>query len=213
MTGTHAPGALLPGAWVWSRRWRAPTLQLAVVLAVLGADLALVAGARADLRAEGGAGPVVAVEPVAAAASPPVRLGIPALGLTTRLIGVRKEPSGALGVPDDPQRAAWYSQGPAPGDAGSAVIVGHVDSRQGPGIFAELRDLSVGARIDVRRADGSLARFVVTRVEQYPKRDFPTAAVYAVSGPASLRLVTCGGEFDRRSGHYRSNVIVFAEAV
>lgn len=182
------------------------------IAGVLSTGLTVVAGARADLAADRGVGPAVRVASAEQQASPPVRLGIPDLELTTRLIGVRKERSGALGVPADPQRAGWYSQGVAPGDAGPAVIVGHVDSLRGPGIFARLRDVPVGAQIHIRRADGSLVTFAVRQVSQYPKRSFPTEAVYSGSGRPSLRLITCGGDFDRSSGHYRSNVIVYAEA-
>ena len=192
------------------RRWAAPGAQAVVLTLVLLADLLLVAAARADLRAEAGQGPAVAVPAVQRGAAPPVTLGIPDLGITTRLIGLRKQRTGALQVPEDPQRAGWYSQGPAPGDAGPAVIVGHVDSYRGPGIFARVRALEPGAEIRVRRADGSLAVFEVRQVQEYAKRDFPTQVVYGGDGRSSLRLVTCGGEFDRRSGSYRSNVVVFA---
>jgi hypothetical protein len=211
VTAAHAPGARRSGAWAAQRRWRTPLLQALALLTILTVDVAVVTGARADLRADGGAGDVVATPAVERAVSPPVRLGIPELGITTRLIGLRKELSGALGVPEDPQQAGWYSQGPAPGDPGPAVIVGHVDSVSGPGIFASLRTLGKGAKIQVRRADGSLAVFVVTQVQQYAKRDFPTDVVYRGDGRSSLRLITCGGDFDRRAGSYRSNVVVYAE--
>lgn len=191
------------------RRWRAPAAQALVLAAVLLVDLLLVVQARADLRADAGEGRAVGVQ-VRRAVAPPVTLGVPDLGITTRLIGLRKDRTGALQVPQDAQRAGWYSQGPAPGDVGPAVIVGHVDSYDGPGVFARLRSLKPGAEIRVRRADGSLAVFVVRQVQEYAKRDFPTEVVYGGDGRASLRLVTCGGAFDRRSGRYRSNVVVFA---
>lgn len=192
------------------RRWLAPGTQALALALDLLVDLMLVSAARADLRAEVGQGPLVRVPAVPRGAAPPVTLGVPELGITTRLIGLRKDRQGALQVPEDPQRAGWYSQGAAPGDAGPAVIVGHVDSLAGPGIFARLRSLKPGAEIRVRRADGTLVVFVVRQVQEYAKRDFPTQVVYGGDGRASLRLVTCGGEFDRRSGPYRSNVVVFA---
>lgn len=195
------------------RRWLAPGSQALGVAVVLVVGLGAVADARGDLRAERGVGPAVPALQVARAVSPPVTLGIPDLGITTRLIGVRKTRTGALGVPDDPARAAWYSQGPAPGDVGPAVIVGHVDSFRGPGVFARLHTLEAGAPIRVRRADGSLATFVVTQVQVYAKRDFPTEVVYRGDGRPSLRLITCGGSFDRASGSYRSNVVVYAAPV
>lgn len=193
------------------RRWGAPALQAAVLAAVVCVDLVLVSAARADLQPPGAAaGPVVAVPPVARTVAPPVTLGVPDLGLTTRLIGLRKDRDGALQVPEDPQRAGWYSQGAAPGDRGPAVIVGHVDSYLGPGVFTRLRSLQPGAEVRVRRADGSLAVFEVRQVQEYSKRDFPTDVVYGGSDEPTLRLITCGGAFDRRTRSYRSNVVVFA---
>jgi hypothetical protein len=212
VTAARAWGPRRPLAWAAAPRRRGVALQALCLALVLGADLAVVSAARADLRADRGQGAVVAVQPVPQEVSPPVRLGIPQLGLTTRLIGLRKERSGALGVPADPQRAGWSSQGPAPGDPGPAVLVGHVDSVDGPGVFAGLRTLKPGAEIRIRRADGTLAVFVVKQVQEHAKRDFPTDAVYAGTGRSTLRLITCGGEFDRRSGRYRSNVVVFADA-
>jgi hypothetical protein len=93
------------------------------------------------------------------------------------------------------------------------VIVGHVDSRSGPAVFFRLRQLAPGDEIAVDRVDGSTAVFVVQRVERHPKGAFPTDAVYGPTPVAQLRLVTCGGEFDRRSRHYVDNVVVFAGLV
>ena len=106
--------------------------------------------------------------------------------------------------------AGWYTGGPRPGAAGAAVIAGHVDSRTGPGIFFWLRSLHPGDRVYVGRADGTMAVFTVTSVRMYAKDQFPTAAVYGAVPDAELRLITCGGVFDRSLGSYLSNVVVFA---
>jgi len=90
------------------------------------------------------------------------------------------------------------------------VILGHVDSKRGPAVFFRLRELRPGDRIDVQRADGSWVRFVVQRIAKYDKRRFPTDAVYYPTLTPMLQLVTCGGQFDATTGHYRSNIIVFA---
>ena len=167
-------------------------------------------GVRADVRADSGVGESIPVGVVTSEVSPPVMLTIPALKIDTRLSGLRKALDGSLQVPEDPQRAGWYSQGPAPGDDGPAVIAGHVDSYRGPGIFSRLDELAVGDLLDVRRADGSVVAFVVQSVETFAKRDFPTETVYVGDGTTSLRLITCGGEFDKKARSYLSNVIVFA---
>ena len=185
-------------------------MQAVALAALLAVSVSTVLGARADVAADRGEGPRVVVQGVQRVVAPPVTLGIPSLDITTRLIGLRKDRSGRLQVPEDPAQAGWYSQGPAPGDDGPAVIVGHVDSYRGPGIFARIRGMKRGEQIKIRRADGSLAVFEVTQVVEYAKRDFPTDTVYRGNGDTSLRLITCGGEFDRRSKSYRSNVVVFA---
>ncbi len=190
--------------------WRSVTLQLVVLAALAGAQYSVLADARADVRADRGIGPQVSVGAVERGASPPVTLAIPKLGMDTRLIGLRKNRSGQLQVPEDPQRAGWYSQGFAPGDDGPAVLVGHVDSYRGPGVFARLHEMVPGDPVTVRRSDGTLAQWVVERVETYAKREFPTEDVYVGDGSPQLVLVTCGGEFDARAKSYLSNVVVFA---
>lgn len=185
-------------------------LQLLTLIGLFAAQAVVIGGARADLRADRGIGPTVAVGEVASTVAPPVALGIDKIGVDTRLIGLRKGQQGELQVPENPQRAGWYSQGFAPGDDGPAVLVGHVDSYRGPGIFARLHELAAGDTVTIRRADGTLSGWLVERVETFAKRDFPTEDVYVGDGTPSLRLVTCGGEFDAKAKSYLSNVVVFA---
>jgi sortase (surface protein transpeptidase) len=113
-------------------------------------------------------------------------------------------------VPTGWDVAGWYALGPRPGDPGSAVILGHVDSTTGPAVFYRLRELRPGDEIVITRVDGSRVRFVVERIATYPKQRFPTDEVYYPTLKPTLRLVTCGGSFDFSTGHYRANVIVFA---
>jgi hypothetical protein len=145
----------------------------------------------------------------------PVRLQIPAIGVDTGLLRLGKAKDGTVDVPSGPHRweeAGWYAGegGTRPGDPGSAVVLGHVDSRSGPAVFYRVRELRRGDRVEVTTADGTVLRFTVDRVEQYPKSRFPTADVYYPTLTPKLRLVTCGGSFDRSSHHYRANVIAFA---
>jgi hypothetical protein len=145
--------------------------------------------------------------------APPAALIIPAIGVQTRLIRLGRTPSGTLQVPATTSVAGWYTGSPRPGELGAAVIVGHVDSVRGPGVFFRLRRLRPHNLILVRRADHSLAAFRVVSVRLYAKNHFPTAAVYGPAPVAELHVVTCGGTFDAATGHYLSNVIVFAVAV
>jgi hypothetical protein len=144
----------------------------------------------------------------------PVRLTMPAIGVDTGLQRLGRAGDGTVQVPSGPHRwdmAGWYAGGTRPGDPGSAVILGHVDSkRDGPAVFYRLRDLRRGDEVTITRADGSTVRFAVDRTEQFPKSRFPTDDVYYPTLTPALRLVTCGGSFDATAGHYRSNVIVFA---
>jgi sortase (surface protein transpeptidase) len=140
----------------------------------------------------------------------PVRVEIPSIGVASSLDRLGRAPDGTVEVPSDWEVAGWYAPGPRPGDPGSAVILGHVDSKGGPAVFYRLRQLRRGDQIKIGRADGSAVRFIAQRTQQYPKDRFPTDEVYYPTLTPTLRLVTCGGEFDAAAGHYRSNVIVFA---
>ena len=140
----------------------------------------------------------------------PVWLTIPAIGVKAPIINLGLNRNGTLQVPSTTTVAGWYTGSPRPGATGSAVIAGHVDSRTGPGIFFWLKNMRPGERIYVRRADGTLAVFIVTAVRIYTKSSFPTAMVYGPVPDAELRLITCGGTFDYARGSYLSNVVVYA---
>jgi sortase (surface protein transpeptidase) len=142
--------------------------------------------------------------------SPPVRLAIPAIGVATPLVRLGRERDGSMQVPADFARAGWFAEGPSPGQLGPAVIAGHVDSRTGPAVFFRLRELRPGDTVQVELADGARLRFVVEQARRFPKATFPTAEVFGPAPWAALRLVTCGGDFDRARGSYRDNLVVFA---
>lgn len=142
----------------------------------------------------------------------PTAIEIPSIGARSELSLLRLDESGAIEAPRDFDVAGWFSLGPQPGQPGPAVIAGHVDSRDGPAVFYRLHDLAAGDEVIVHRADGTAIRFTVTDTRSYPKAAFPTASVYGpVPGP-ELRLITCGGEFDRSQHQYRENVVVYAVA-
>jgi hypothetical protein len=146
----------------------------------------------------------------AAAAARPVKVLLPSVGVSSRLERLGLDSDGAIETPRDWQRAGWYRGGPRPGDIGAAVILGHVDSTTGPAVFLRLRELRPGDEIRVTRADGSVAIFAVDRLEQHRKTRFPTDEVYYPTPEPTLRLVTCGGDFDTRARSYRDNLVVFA---
>jgi hypothetical protein len=145
------------------------------------------------------------------AVPPPVRLRIPAVSVDTPLQRLGRAPDGTVEVPTNFAVAGWFADGPRPGQAGPAVLLGHVDSASGPGVFLRLPQLAPGADVRVDRADGSTIDFRVTAVQRVPKANFPTERVYGPTLEPSLRLVTCAGSFDRARRRYRDNVIVYAE--
>jgi sortase family protein len=140
----------------------------------------------------------------------PIRLNIPRIGMASALDRLGRAPDGTVEVPSRWELAGWYAPGPRPGEPGSAVILGHVDSKRGPAVFFRLRELRAGDEIDITRADRSSVRFVVQRTDQYDKKQFPTDEVYYPTLTSTLRLVTCGGQFDAATRQYRSNRVVFA---
>lgn len=113
-------------------------------------------------------------------------------------------------MPANWSEVGWWEGGALPGEQGSAVVVGHVDSKTGPAVFHRLRELEPGDEVRFVRRNGRAVRFVVERKASHPKARFPTAEVYGPTDDPQLRLITCDGDFDWRSGHYRSNLVVFA---
>jgi sortase (surface protein transpeptidase) len=147
------------------------------------------------------------------APSPPVRVEIPAIGVSSSLVRLGLNPDRTMQVPGDFQVAGWFTGGPQPGQLGPAVIAGHVDSRTGPAVFYRLRDLRPGDQIRVVRADRRVVRFEVDSLASYPKRSLPSEAVYGATTAPVLRLITCAGTFDRSSRSYRDNLVVSATRV
>ncbi len=139
----------------------------------------------------------------------PTSVDIPAIGVHASIAPLGLGADGVIQVPDHFDQAGWYSGGPRPGDAGPAVLLGHVDSRTGPAVFFRLKELQPGDTVMVTSSTGTES-FIVDSVAKYPKTEFPTEAVYGPVSGRALRLVTCGGTFDNAQRSYLSNVIVFA---
>jgi len=145
--------------------------------------------------------------------SVPVSVDIPAIGVRSQLLDLGLNRDGTIEVPSlsaDAGEAAWYKYSATPGEIGSSVIEGHVDSYAGPAVFFRLGALHPGDAIDVTLADGVTAIFRVTGVREYAKTEFPDRLIYGSTDYAALRLITCGGAFDSATGHYLSSTVVFA---
>ncbi|MFF9052616.1 class F sortase [Streptomyces erythrochromogenes] len=193
------------------RAHRAAALAGAACLTVLLATGCSAAGGgngTAHVNATASSSAASALAPAA-----PDRVTIPAIGVDAPLDAVGLDDRGVMREPDfaKPDDAAWYDQGPTPGEAGAAAIVGHMDTPRAPrAVFFRLKELTKDARIEVHREDGTTAVFAVDGIETFKKDAFPTDKVYGdTSGRPELRLITCGGTLTK-DRHWDSDVVVFA---
>ena len=182
------------------------------------ASRSVVGGRATSLPAAGPTGTTEVIDfPVGSwrrlAPSPPARVEIPAIGVSSPLVRLGLDRDGTMQVPGDFQVAGWFTGGPQPGQLGPAVIAGHVDSRTGPAVFHRLRDLRPGDQVRVVRADRLVVRFEVESLASYPKRSLPDEEVFGATTVPALRLITCAGAFDRARGSYRDNLVVSAVRV
>ncbi|WP_055688675.1 class F sortase [Streptomyces prasinus] len=163
---------------------------------------------RADDAAGGGAPPSQQQPP---RPSRPVKVTVPSLFVEAPVTGLGLDGKGRLGAPplNRPGLVGWYRDGPSPGEAGTSLLVGHRDTRTGPAIFLNLNAMRRGDTVKVTRADRHIAVFTVDEVKTYTKDGFPDDKVYGATGRPELRLMTCGGRFNEKSG-YSANVVVFA---
>jgi LPXTG-site transpeptidase (sortase) family protein len=143
----------------------------------------------------------------------PMLVDVPSIQATSEVIPIGVDGNRALRVPRSAAIVGWWSGGSVPGEAGPTVIVGHYDTKVGRAVFEKLRELKVGALITVTQSDGSRYVYSVTEIEKVRKTAFPTDRVYGATDASTLRLVTCGGRFDRKTGHYVDNTIVYADLV
>ncbi|MEU1281514.1 class F sortase [Streptomyces sp. NPDC005805] len=149
---------------------------------------------------------------LAAPRSVPERLKIMEIAVDAPFMGLSIGEEGRLDAPppDDRNLVGWFQEGVTPGELGTSIVAGHVDTKTGPAVFLQLRMLKKGSKVDILREDGSTVTFVVDSVENFEKDDFPNDRVYADTPDAQLRLITCGGEYDRKAKDYTENVVVFA---
>ncbi|MFF4490734.1 class F sortase [Streptomyces sp. NPDC001544] len=149
------------------------------------------------------------------ARSRPTRLSIPKISVDAPFTTLALGDSGRLEPPpaDDTNLVGWYAGGVSPGETGTAIIAGHVDTVTSAAVFAELGELRPGDRFTVERADGTKPSFVVDSAETFAKDDFPSDRVYADTPRAEVRLITCAGDYDRTVKDYTDNLVVFAHLV
>ncbi|GGS43895.1 class F sortase [Streptomyces griseoviridis] len=141
----------------------------------------------------------------------PARVRVPAIQVDAPMTPVGLDADGWVGAPppEDPNLAGWFTGAVSPGEKGTAVVVGHVDNKQGPAVFYGLGALKQGNKVEIAREDGKTAVFEIYAVEVFEKDDFPGDRVYASKGSPELRVITCGGGFTKQNG-YAGNVVAFA---
>ena len=156
----------------------------------------------------GSTGPTIATD----RSFEPTRVRVPAIGVSAPVVPTSVDGRGALGIPEDPREVGWWSGGAAPGSPyGTTLLAGHVDSAsKGLGSLVDLSRAPIGARVTVTGADGRSQSYRVVARRSYPKATLPTRELFRQDVPARLLLVTCGGQFDRSTGHYERNVVVVA---
>jgi sortase (surface protein transpeptidase) len=140
----------------------------------------------------------------------PVRIVIPAIGVDARIVPLGLNYDRTIQVPTNRFDTGWFRPGPEPGEVGAAVIVGHVATRSGPGVFARLSQLKRGRVITIHLEGGMIVRYVARSMLRVPKSRFPTNLVYAQTPQPTLRLITCAGTLNPATGHHPDNYIVFA---
>jgi LPXTG-site transpeptidase (sortase) family protein len=203
-----------------------PAVLAAMAVLALGGDDSkgpppLSAGSLRAIEPGAGASPIIArsagrgrsgddrLEARALAPRPPRpdSIAIPDAGVASPV-----EPMGARGnsfrLPG-PYEVGWYRGGPRPGETGRAVLIGHRDTKTGPGAFAGLSQARPGSLVTVS-SGGVEQRYRVTEAVSVAKSSFAAASIYSPGKRPALVLITCGGRFDRETGHYDDNVVVLA---
>jgi sortase (surface protein transpeptidase) len=144
--------------------------------------------------------------------SVPKRLSIPQIAVDAPFTALSIGASGQLNAPpaEKDNLVGWFRGGAAPGERGSSIVAGHVDTKTGPAVFVRLSTLRPGNTVSITREDGIVARFKVDSVDTFSKADFPSDRVYADTPSPQLRLITCGGAYDQKAKDYEDNVVVFA---
>ncbi|MER7788482.1 class F sortase [Streptomyces sp. NPDC097640] len=203
-------------------RWAAASALIGVFLIYNSVDAASTQPSPSPKK-PAASGPVLTPRPETAAPqevrlgpalprSPARHLDIPSIGVSAPFTELTLDRSGVLIPPpsDNNNLAGWFNGGPSPGERGNAIVAGHVDTKTGPAVFYPLSTLKRGGRVTITRADGIVATFVVDSVETFSKANFPDDRVYGQTPDAQLRLITCGGSYDRTVRDYTDNVVVFA---
>lgn len=199
--------------WQWQLRTQFAALTL-IVLGI-GGSLYFAANLNIHIALE----PVVSAQTLATAEtappspttlprSVPTQIRIARVGINAPITPVGLKFDKSMEIPAYNQ-AGWYNLAPTPGELGPAIIVGHVDSPNGPAVFWRLRELQPGDIVEIDRADSKIVKFKIDKVKQFPSNNLPTQEIYGDIDHAGIRLMTCSGTFDRQTRRYDQNIVAF----
>lgn len=206
LLGLLASAALAAGAVAAWAAWSVPTpVRLAPPAAAATPAVPATPGQPAAPGSVGTGNSVV----TGAAASPPVAVAIPALGVRARIVPEGIGPGGALDIPP-PAQVGWYDRGPAPGQDGTTVLAGHIDDHGVAGAFLRLNDLQAGATVRVTTASGRVAAYTVTERRMLPQDDLARSGLLSQQGAPELVMISCGGDYDEATHLYLDNIVIVA---
>ncbi len=141
----------------------------------------------------------------------PVRLVVAPLQIDAKVEPVGKKTDGSMATPSTFYTTAWYKDGPKPGEAGNAVLAGHVNNALGlAGVFEHLNQIKIGDTVKVFDAEGKQLAFIVEKINNYPRLDAPLEEIFATTGPARLVLITCDGDWSAQARSYEKRLVVVA---
>lgn len=184
------------------------TIVVVLILLLLGVAISSLSKGQTDTQKE-----QTRVQGIVLEESLPIRLRIPAINVDAPFVSLGLDDNKEIETPDGYEEVGWYQYGPTPGELGPAVVLGHVDSVDGPAVFYSLGQLHPGDKIEIDRADNTTAVFEVKNLERYDQDTFPTSLVYGNIDHAGLRLITCSGTYSREQQRYDKNLVVYAELV
>ena len=147
--------------------------------------------------------------------SAPLRIIIPSLRVDAPVMRLGRAGDGSVQVPPlaNHNLTGWFDQSVTPGQDGTSIILGHVDSVSGISVFYTIKNLTRGELVDVVRADGRTATFSVDGVQEVAKATFPSTQIYGNTRYPELRLITCGGPFDTATRQYLDNIVVYSHLI
>jgi hypothetical protein len=146
----------------------------------------------------------------------PRYIRIPEINVFARIKNLGIDSSGAVDAPHNIYDAGWYNGSARPGSkVGSSLILGHVSGWTAPGVFKKASNLKPGMQFEIEKGSGEKIKYEVNRTETIPVEQVDMSKVLSTetSGEHDLKLMTCGGKYDKNTKTFKDRVIVYAKIV